>query len=61
MDNFLSGTQPSVTVKDSSKMKTGVIYIVLVIIGTAVVLVALVVVLVVLVKQIRSNKDEDDD
>lgn len=51
LDKFLSGNSPSPQTAKTSK-KTGVIYIVLVIIGTAVVLVAIVVVLVVLIKQI---------
>ena len=47
--------------KETKKIQTGVIYIVLVIIGTAIVLLAIIVVLIVLIKQMRSNREEQDN
>lgn len=61
LEKLVSNSDKGPTSVDPKKVQTGVIYIVLVIIGTAIVLLAIIVVLIVLIKQMKKNQGDDID
>ena len=61
LEKLVTNSDKVQTSVDPKKAQAGVIYIVLVIIGTAIVLLAIIVVLIVLIKQMKRNQGEDNE